>query len=275
LLTQEGIEFKTNSFIGKDISVDEIKNSYDFICLCGGSETPRDLPVKGRDLKGVYFALDFLFQQNRINGGRELNEEIINAKGKQVVVIGGGDTGSDCVGTSIRQGAKSVTQIEILPKPPRNRTADNPWPQWPNILKTSSSQEEGCKRDFSVLTKEFRGDTQVSEIKCVKVDWSQSQDDSSFKMKEIKGSEFTIKADLVLLSMGFVHPVHEGLLKDLGLKLDERGNVWHQSHRTSVKNIYVAGDMATGQSLVVRAIASGRNMAKMIDTAIKGHSHLS
>lgn len=275
LLEEEGIRFKVNTLVGKKPTAKKLLKDFDYICLTGGSEKPRDLPIPGRELKGTHFALDFLFQQNRRNGDREIKGSEITAKDKRVVVIGGGDTGSDCVGTSIRQGAKSVTQIEILAAPPRKRKEDNPWPEWPNIMRTSSSQEEGCKRDFAVLSKGFVGKKKVEAIKCVRVKWSKPDENGRREMTEVPGSEFELKADLVLLSMGFLHPVQEGLLKDLGVELDGRGNVATTNYQTSIKNVYAAGDMATGQSLVVRAINSGREMATALDTAIKGYSHLS
>jgi len=274
LLEEEGIKFKVNHQVGQKPTVKKLLKDFDYICLTGGSEKPRDLPIPGRELDGVHFALDFLFQQNRRIGGRSIKDREILATDKHVVVIGGGDTGSDCVGTSIRQGAKSVTQIEILPAPPRNRSENNPWPQWPNIMRTSTSQEEGCKRDFAVLSEEFLGAEKVESIRCSRVEWGKPDENGRREMTKIPKSSFKLKADLVLLCMGFVHPVQEGLLKELAVKLDERGNVATDNFRTSVDNIFAAGDMATGQSLVVRAIHSGREMAKAVDTAIKGHTHL-
>ena len=275
LLEQEGVKFRVNSHVGKNPTVKKILKDFDYVCLTGGSEKPRDLPIPGRKLKGVHFALDFLFQQNRRNAGRDIQGPEITAKDKRVVVIGGGDTGSDCVGTSIRQGAKSVTQIEILPAPPRKRKENNPWPEWPQIMRTSSSQEEGCKRDFAVVSKEFLGKKKVDTIKCERVKWSKPDKDGRNTMTVAPDSEFELKADLVLLAMGFVHPVHKGMLTDFGVDLDDRGNVATDDFQTSVSNIFAAGDMATGQSLVVRAINSGREMAKAVDKAIKGYSHLS
>ncbi len=275
LLEEEGIKFKVNSHVGQDLAVSDILDNFDYVCLTGGSEKPRDLPIPGRDLPGIHFALEFLFQQNRRNLNRDIKGEEITAGNKHVVVMGGGDTGSDCVGTSIRQGAKSVTQIEILPEFPKERPSDNPWPQWPQIMRTSSSQEEGCERDFAVLSKEFVGEGQVEKINCVRVEWSEPDENGRRDMKEIEGSDFVLKADLVLLCMGFLHPVQEGMLKDFGVENDARGNVATNNYRTSVKNVFAAGDMATGQSLVVRAINSGREMAKAVDTAIKGYTHLS
>jgi len=274
LLEQEGIKFRTNTHVGKDIGAQEILDSFDYICLTGGAEKPRDLPIKGRDLNGIHYAMDFLVQQNRRNAGQEVEDKEISAKGKHVVIIGGGDTGSDCVGTSIRQKPKSVTQIEILPEFPKERPESTPWPHYPQIYRTSSSQEEGCKRDFAVMSKEFIGKKTVKEINCVRVEWSEPDNDGRSEMKEIPDSDFTLKADLVLLAMGFVHPAHENMLTDFGVEFDERGNVATTNHQTSVENIYAAGDMATGQSLVVRAIYSGRSMARAVDTAIKGFTNL-
>ncbi len=275
IMKDSGVEFHVNSHIGKDISVEEIRKNFDYICLTGGSETPRDLAIPGRDLDGVEFAMDFLTQQNRRVGKRDIKEKEISADGKNVVVIGGGDTGSDCVGTSIRQGAKSVTQIEILPKPPLERPADNPWPEWPQTLRTSSSHEEGCLRDFSVMTEAFVGQKKLERLKCVRVEWEKSGDGTPPTLKKIANSEFEIKADLVLLAMGFVHPVHEGLLKQLGVDFDPQGNIKHDHYKTSVADVFTAGDMATGQSLVLTAINSGRAMAKALDSEIKGFTHLS
>ena len=275
LLEKEGIKFRVNAHVGKDISVKEITDNFDYICLTGGAEKPRDLPIKGRDLNGIHYAMDFLVQQNRRNAGRDIQGDEISAKEKHVVVIGGGDTGSDCVGTSIRHQAKSVTQIEILPEFPRDRPKNNPWPHWPQIQRTSSSQEEGCARDFAVMSKEFVGKKAVEQINCVRVTWTEPDKNGRADMKEIPDSGFSIKADLVLLAMGFVHPVHENMLADFGIKLDDRGNVATTNHQTSVENIYAAGDMATGQSLVVRAINSGRSMARAVDIAIKGFTNLS
>ena len=275
LLEEEGITFKVNSHVGKDLAVSDIMDGFDYICLTGGAEKPRDLPIPGRELPGIHFALDFLYQQNRRQQNREIGAREITARNKNVVVIGGGDTGSDCVGTSIRQGANTVTQIEILPEFPAERPADNPWPQWPQIMRTSSSQEEGCVRDFAVLSKAFVGKDHVEKIRCVRVEWSEPDESGRRDMKELPDTEFELKADLVLLSMGFLHPVNEGMLQDLGVELDARGNVATSNYKTSVDKIFAAGDMATGQSLVCRAINSGREMAKAVDTAIKGFSHLS
>ena len=274
VMKASGITFETNAHIGGNKATDEIVKAFEYVCLTGGSEAPRDIPGRDPKMAGIHYAMDFLTQQNRRVGGREIQGKELNAKGKHVVIIGGGDTGSDCVGTSARQGAKKITQIEIMPKPPISRTESNPWPEYPQIHRTSTSQEEGCERLFSIVTKEMVGSGKIEKLKCAKVEWNQD-DAGQWKMTEVPGSEFELKADLVFLAMGFVHPVKEGLLTDLGVELDGRGNVKTENHQTSVKNIYAAGDMATGQSLVVRAIASGRSMAKALDEDIKGYTHLS
>lgn len=268
IMQDEGIEFKTGVNIGKDIVLSELNKKFDSIVLCGGAEKPRDLQVKGRDKQGVHYAMDFLTQQNRIVGGRKhLISSPISARDKSVIVIGGGDTGSDCIGTSIRQGAKSVTNFELLPQPPEERDINNPWPQWAFIQRTSSSHEEGCKREYAVMTKEFLGSEKVEKIKAVRLDFGQKDPITGRKeMKEIPGSEFEIDADLVLLAMGFVGPTQNGLLNELNLKLDERGNVKTDTdYMTSTKGIFAAGDMRRGQSLVVWAINEGRNAAEAVN----------
>jgi glutamate synthase (NADPH/NADH) small chain len=265
LLKAEGIKFETGVEVGKDLPVDKLLSKFDAICLAIGAGVPRDLPVEGRELKGIYFALDFLKQQNRIIAGQTIsNAQQISAKGKKVVVIGGGDTGSDCVGTSIRRKAAKVTQIEILPKPPENTNPDTPWPNYPNILKTSSSHKEGCERRWSLASKRFIGGKgKVTGIEVTEVEWIKDES-GRFTMKETGKTEI-IQADLVLLSMGFVHPVHEGLLDDLGVKYDARGNVEAvKPNESSVNKVFVAGDVTIGASLVVRAIASGRKAAEKI-----------
>jgi glutamate synthase (NADPH/NADH) small chain len=239
-------------------------NEYDALALTGGAEAPRDLPIPGRDLQGIHFAMDFLPQQNRRVGNEPLGGvPDILAGGKHVVVIGGGDTGSDCIGTSFRQGAKSVTQLEIMPAPPEHENKGVTWPNWPLKMRTSSSHQEGAKREFAVMTQRFSGDGgKVKTLHCVHVDP---------KMQPIVGSEFEIKADLVLLAMGFVHPVHEGLLKKLGVDLDPRGNVRAalNGYKTSVDKVFAAGDMRRGQSLVVWAIAEGRQAAEGVDRYLR------
>ena len=273
----EGVEFRVNSHVGKNVSMEELNNQFQAIAFCGGSEHPRDLPVEGRELKGVYFAMEFLSQQNDRVSGKTINSEIeISAKGKNVLVIGGGDTGSDCVGTSNRQGAKSVTQLELLDQPPEKENKALTWPNWPMKMRTSTSHQEGCERNWSVLTKSFEGkDGEVSKLNCVKVEWIKS-DDGRMKMSEIKGSEFSFEADLVLLAMGFVHPIHEGLIKQLGVKLTQVGNLEANDtkYQTSVNKFFAAGDSRRGQSLVVWAIKEGRQCARSIDEFLIGKSDL-
>jgi len=265
LMEEEGVVVKCNMQIGRDITVQELISSFDAVCLTIGAMQPRDLPVPGRDLDGVHFAMEFLGQQNRIVSGTEVPyDERIIAKDRHVLVIGGGDTGSDCVGTSIRQKAKSVTQIEILPKPPEKRTSDNPWPYYGKILKTSTSHEEGCERRWNISTVKFNGLQQrVISADIEQVEWELVN--GSYAMKPVPGTQETIQADLVLLSMGFVHPVLEGLVTDMGLDLSERKNIRvGKNHQTSVENVFAAGDAITGASLVVNAIASGRRVAKSV-----------
>jgi glutamate synthase (NADPH/NADH) small chain len=265
----EGVTFHYNEHIGVTRPVQELLAGYDAVLLSGGSEKPRDLPVPGRDLDGVHFAMDFLPQQNRRVSGEPIgtNEPIL-ASGKHVVVIGGGDTGSDCIGTSVRQGALSVTQLEIMPKPPVKEDKSLVWPLWPLKLRTSSSHEEGAERDFAVMTSEFTGaNGRVKSLKCVRVD---------DKMQPVPGSEFELKADLVLLAMGFVNPVHEGMVESLSVGLDARKNVAANTndYKTSVAKVYAAGDMRRGQSLVVWAIREGRQAAHAIDKDLMGTTTL-
>jgi len=269
-LEGEGTIFKYGVNIGIDISIDELENKYDAIVLSGGSEHPRDLPVEGRDLDGVHFAMEFLPQQNKrvSNEGVPSSIKEILATNKNVIVIGGGDTGSDCIGTSIRQGAESVTQLEIMPIPPEQENKSVTWPNWPLKLRTSSSQSEGALRDFSVMTKSVSGENgKVTSINCVKVDE---------KMKPIPKSEFSLKADLILLAMGFVHPIHEGLIEHSKTELDERGNVKAntEDYKTSASKIFTAGDMRRGQSLVVWAIREGRQCASSVDHFLTGRRNL-
>ena len=272
-MQSEGVQFKTNSEIGNNISTNQIIDNFDAISLCIGSEVPRNLEVKGRNLKGIHFAMDFLSQQNDMVSGKTISKDIlISAKGKKVLVIGGGDTGSDCVGTSNRQGATSVHQLELLPQPPVNENKQLTWPNWPMKLRTSSSHQEGCERQWSILTKSFEGNEngEVTKLICVEVEWKKSED-GSMKMIEVEDSEFTIEADLVLLAMGFIHPIHEGLVNNLSLKLDNRGNVEADeiSFKTSSDKVFVAGDCRRGQSLVVWAISEGRKCAERIDNFLK------
>jgi glutamate synthase (NADPH/NADH) small chain len=277
----EGVEFHVNTCVGKDISVAELRQEFDALVLAGGSEKPRDLPVPGRDLDGVYFAMEFLTANSRmVQQVPDAEKEFISAEGKHVVVIGGGDTGSDCVGTSIRHGAASVTQLELMPRPPEKEVKELTWPDWPNKMRTSTSQEEGCERMWQVLTKEFvdDGNGHVKALRCVKVNWSQDEN-GSWRMSEVEGSEFELNADLVTLAMGFVHPVHEGMIEQAAVELDGRGNVrgsteGDKSYCTSVDGIFAAGDMRRGQSLVVWAIREGRQCARSVDEYLMGHSDL-
>ena len=272
-MQSEGVQFKTNSEIGNNISTNQIIDNFDAVSVCIGSEVPRNLEVKGRNLNGIHFAMDFLSQQNDMVAGKTISKDIlISAKGKKVLVIGGGDTGSDCVGTSNRQGATSVHQLELLPQPPVNENKQLTWPNWPMKLRTSSSHQEGCERQWSILTKSFEGNEngEVTKLICVEVEWKKSED-GSMKMIEVEDSEFEIEADLVLLAMGFVHPIHEGLVNNLSLKLDQRGNVEADeiSFKTSSDKVFVAGDCRRGQSLVVWAISEGRKCAERIDNFLK------
>ncbi len=264
-LLEEGIEFKPNTEVGKDIAGKEIMKNYDAVCLAVGSGQPRDIKPEGRDLKGIYFAMDFLSQQNQIIMGEKVDEKsIISAKDKHVLVIGGGDTGSDCVGTSIRQGAVKVTQIEILPQPPVGNNPETPWPYYPTILKTSSSHQEGCVRKWSLNTNQFIGENgKLKEVLVEEVEWS--KDEKGRMTIKPTGKTDVIKADLVFLALGFIHPIHEGLLDELGVNYDARGNVaTDKESKSSVANVFVTGDAAIGASLVVRAIALGRKVAEDI-----------
>lgn len=265
----EGIIFHNNCMVGKDIEMHNLINEYNAIILSGGAEKPRDLPIEGRDLEGVHFAMHFLPQQNRRIGNESLeNVKPILATNKHVIVIGGGDTGSDCIGTSIRQGALSVTQLEIMPTPPDKENKLSTWPNWPLKMRTSSSQEEGANREFSVLTQQFEGSNgHVKSLKCTRVDQ---------KFKPIDKSEFNLKADLVLLAMGFVSPIIDNVAMDLNIKRDEKNNIQanDKSYKTSHEKVWVAGDMRRGQSLVVWAIREGRQCAHEVDRALMGYSAL-
>jgi glutamate synthase (NADPH/NADH) small chain len=272
----EGVEFHPNSHIGQNRKIADLMARYDAVVLAIGSEVPRDLPVPGRDLEGIHFAMDFLTQQNRRVGGEKVNGPDIMATGKHVLVIGGGDTGSDCIGTSNRHGAKSVTQIEILPMPPEHEDKLRTWPDWPMKLRTSSSHEEGIKRDWSVATKAFVGkDGHVTGLSAVRAEWRTSNDGRPL-MEEVPDSDFEIKADLVLLAMGFVHPVKTGAVSELGLALDPRGNIKADTnnYRGSVDKVFGCGDARRGQSLVVWAIREGRQCARAVDEYLMGSSDL-
>ncbi|MFM2301032.1 MAG: hypothetical protein RLZZ84_768 [Pseudomonadota bacterium] len=271
----EGVQFRTSTEVGVTISMASLKENFDAIVLSGGAEDPRPLDIPGFELPGVRFAMEFLTQQNKRNAGddevRAAPRGSLVATGKHVVVIGGGDTGSDCVGTSIRQGAASVTQIEIMPKPPEKENKQLTWPDWPMKLRTSSSHEEGCDRDWAILTKRVAGEAgQVTGLECVRVEWVGG------KMQEIAGSEFTLKADLIFLAMGFLGPKKQGLIDQAGVDLDARGNVFADtfSYRTSDPQIFACGDMRRGQSLVVWAIREGRQAARAVDQMLMGKTEL-
>lgn len=269
-LTAEGVQFQTEVDVGTDISARYLQKMFDCICLAIGAAQPRDLAVPGRGYDNIIFAMDFLKTQNKLNAA-ELSDDsdIITAKDKVVVVIGGGDTGSDCVGTARRQGAKQIYQLEILPKPPDSRPPDTPWPTWPRIMRTSSSHEEGCERIWSVLTKSFAGSgTSVRQLNACRVQWV--EDAGNWKIKELPGTGFILETDLVILALGFTHLVHKGLVNDLNLNLDDNGNVLANDYQTSQSWVFSAGDAVNGVSLVVSAIDSGRKAAYAIDRWLKG-----
>ncbi len=264
----EGVTFETNVLVGEDLSARYLRRTFDAICLTKGAGEPRDLIVQGRGLDNVHFAIDFLVQQNRrVSGELDPAEPEILAGGRHVVVVGGGDTGADCVGTAVRQGAASVTQIEILPQPPVGRNPQTPWPAYPRILRTSSSHEEGCRRLWSVKTTRLAGTRAVRELHAVKVDWTQQN--GRWVMTDVPGSEFALPAELVLLALGFVHVVHSGLVESMGLALEENGNIATDHYHTSVEGVFAAGDAMAGASLVVRAIAAGREAADAIDAWLR------
>lgn len=270
-LVAEGVKFKPGVDVGLDLTFDRLRHSHDAVCIAIGSRQPRDLPVEGRSLGGVHFAMEFLEQSNRRVAGDSIPaDEEITARGKDVIVIGGGDTGSDCIGTSHRQGAKSVTSFEIMPRPPEQRSERTPWPEWPLMLRTSSSHEEGGRREWSVLTERFAGEQGVVQrIDCARVELREG------KFEKVADSEFSLDAQLVLLAMGFVHPVHAGLVEQLGADLDPRGNlVVDRNFMTSVPGVFAAGDCQRGQSLVVWAITEGRKAARAIDLHLMGRSEL-
>ncbi len=270
LLMAEGISFKTNIEVGVDLSISDLKNQFTAVLLATGATIPRDVDISGRNLKGIHFAMDFLTQQNKRVSELDFDKEDLFATDKNVIVIGGGDTGSDCIGTSNRQGAKSVTQFELLDKPGVFRGIHNPWPEWPLVLRTSSSHEEGVDRTWSVLTKSFIGDENgnISGLKTVKVVWENG------KFNEIPETEKIYPCDLVLIAVGFVHTQKEGLLDQLNINLDERGNVKAQNYKTNVDKVFTAGDMRRGQSLVVWAIQEGREAARALDQSLSGKSSL-
>lgn len=276
LMEQEGIIFRPNSHVGVNVSAQFLRDEFDAVVVCGGASAPRDLSIPGRNFTGVHFAMDFLSQQNKRVAGDRIFSGDISAAGKNVLVIGGGDTGSDCVGTSNRQGAKSVTQIELLAKPPLTRnTETNPWPQWPMILSTSSSHEEGVERKWAMLTKEFVGDhlNRLTGLKVVDIEWG-LLDNGKPGFKEVENTERILPCDLALLAIGFTGAERGGLVAELKLKLDERGNIQTHTYMTSKKGVFAAGDIRRGQSLVVWAISEGREAAKAVDTWLMGESQL-
>lgn len=270
LMQAEGITFITHCHVGFDISAEDLQASYDAILLAGGATIPRDLPIPGRELEGIHFAMSFLTQQNKRVSGLAVEEAEISAKDKHVIVIGGGDTGSDCIGTSNRHGAKSILQFELLDKPPAERAEWNPWPEWPMVLRSSSSHEEGVDRSWSIMTKQFMGENgKITGLKTVNIEWKDG------RPVEIPGSEEIYPCDLALLAIGFAHPQKEGLIEQLGVELEDRtGNVKTKGYGTSVQNVFAAGDVRRGQSLVVWAISEGREAARMMDLQLKKHSNL-
>ncbi|MEP6584096.1 MAG: glutamate synthase subunit beta [Ginsengibacter sp.] len=278
LMEEEGITFICNAHVGVNVNINDLLREYNAIVLAGGSTIPRDLSIPGRQLKGIHYAMDFLTQQNRRVSNKKIEDFEILASGKNVVVIGGGDTGSDCVGTSNRQKAQSVTQFELLPKPPENRHTYMPWPTYPMILKTTSSHEEGVQRHWAIATKEFIGDENgnLKALKIVDLEWKFSNDQKPAKYEEVPGSEIEIPCELALLAMGFVHPEHEGLVTQLGIELDEKGNIkaTDKNYITNSPKVFTAGDMRRGQSLVVWAISEGRECARKVDEYLMGYSLL-
>jgi glutamate synthase (NADPH/NADH) small chain len=277
LLSEEGVEFRTGVNVGQDFPVQRLLDEYDAVCLTCGSTEARDLPAPGRELAGVHFAMEYLSQQNRLLAGQSISpSERISAEGKRVVILGGGDTGADCLGTALRQGAEVVHQFELLSEPPEKRRSNNPWPQWPMILRSSPAHEEGGVRDYDILTKSFTGrNGQLEQLHAVRLDWSQSDENGRPIMQEIEGSEFDVDADLVLLAMGFLHPEHKGMVEDLALELDPRGNIKADENKmTSRPGVFTGGDASRGQSLVVWAIAEGREMARGVDSYLMGRTSL-
>jgi glutamate synthase (NADPH/NADH) small chain len=278
LMEEEGVIFKCNAEVGVNVRINDLLREHHAIVLACGSTIPRDLTIPGRELKGIHFAMDFLKQQNQRISKIKVTGANILATNKNVVVIGGGDTGSDCVGTSNRQQAKTITQFELLPKPPQARTSHMPWPTYPMTLKTSSSHEEGCQREWAVATKEFVGDAEgnLKALRIVKLEWKFTEDDKPARFVEVAGSEELIPCELALLAMGFIHPQHEGLINELGVELDDRGNVkaTEKNYQTNISKIFTAGDMRRGQSLVVWAISEGREAARKVDEYLMGKSFL-
>lgn len=272
----EGVIFKPGTNIGVDVTIKDLQQNFAAIALCGGATEARDLPIPGRDLSGIHLAMEYLTLQNKIAAGDKMAGPRITAEGKNVVILGGGDTGADCLGTAHRQGAKSVVQIELLPKPPLSRASDNPWPQWPMIYRTSPAHEEGGEREYSILTKAFEGaGGVVQRLKAVTLAWPKPKPGERPQFTEIPGSEFFVEADLVLLAMGFIGPEKRGAIEDLKLELDGRGNIKTNANKmSSVRGVFAAGDMRRGQSLIVWAIAEGRDCARGIDEFLMGESEL-
>ena len=271
----EGVTFKTSAGVGTEIDARDLQRDFDAVLLAGGSTVPRDLEVPGRELKGVYYAMEYLPLQNRRDAGDEVPAaNFISAEGKRVIILGGGDTGADCLGTAIRQGATSIAQYELLPRPPDERPSSTPWPTWPNIYRVSSAHEEGGDRDYSILTKSLEGeDGVVKRLHAVRIEFV--VEDGRQVMKEVPGSEFTVEADLVLLAMGFLGPERNGAIEQLGVELTERGNVKADASKmTTVPGVFTAGDMTRGQSLIVWAIAEGRAAARGVDAYLMGKSAL-
>lgn len=277
-MENEGITFKCNANVGVNVNINDLLREFHAVVLAGGATIPRNLEIPGRELKGIHFAMDFLKQQNKRVSKKEVEGEDIIATNKNVIVIGGGDTGSDCVGTSNRHKAASITQFELLPKPPELRTAFMPWPTYPMLLKITSSHEEGAQRHWAIATKEFIGDGKgnLKGLKIVDLEWKTSPDGRPAQFTEIQGSERELACELALLAMGFVHPQHEGLLNQLDIELDERGNVkaTEKEYQTNISKIFTAGDMRRGQSLVVWAISEGRECARKVDEYLMGYSLL-
>ena len=277
LMSEEGVEFRTGANVGVNVPVQELREGFDAICIAIGSTKARELDMPGRELDGVHLAMEYLPQQNKLIAGEQIDPaQRITAEGKRVVILGGGDTGADCLGTAHRQGAEVVYQYELLPEPPEARAPNNPWPQWPTILRTSGAHEEGGIRDYSILTKAFTGTNgNVEKLHAVRLEWGSPDANGRPTMNEMPGSEFEVETDLVLLAMGFLHPEHEGMLTDLGVELDGRGNVKLDRNRmASIPGVFAAGDAARGQSLVVWAIAEGRETAHHIDKYLTGSTAL-
>ena len=277
LMAEEGITFLTNTNVGVDYPVDQLLSEFDAVCLACGSTQARELDVPGRELDGVHLAMEYLSQQNRVLSGEQVSdEERIEAEGKVVVILGGGDTGADCLGTALRQGAEVVHQLELLAEPPDQRPDNNPWPQWPMILRSSPAHEEGGIRDYSILTKSFSGSSgKLEKLHAVRVEWQEGEPGARPSMVEIPGSEFEIETELTLLAMGFLHPEQDGMLAQIGVALDSRGNIAIDENRmSSVPGVFAAGDADRGQSLVVWAISEGRETARSIDLHLMGKTSL-